>query len=111
MTIDLSASALAAATGASGGGFLSLLAMYGVIFFIFYLIWWRPMQQRRKTLEQQIAELKKGDRVVTTGGFYGKVVKADEKIVVLEIADNTRVRVAKSAIGGLEGSPTETGST
>ncbi|MEM9558470.1 MAG: preprotein translocase subunit YajC [Acidobacteriota bacterium] len=108
MTIDSLTSIVAQAAGGSTG-LLVALVPYLLVFFIFYLIWWRPVRQRQKALEEQIANLKKGDRVVTNGGLYGKVVKVDDAIVVLEIADNVRARFAKSAIGGLEGTPTESG--
>ena len=47
--------------------------------------------------------LKKGDKVVTNGGLYGKVTKVDDSVVVLEVSDNTKVRVARRAIAGFEG--------
>jgi preprotein translocase subunit YajC len=50
-----------------------------------------------------IANLKKGDKVLTTGGLYGEVTAVEGAVVMLRIADNVRVRVAKSAISGLEG--------
>ncbi len=57
-----------------------------------------------------IAGLKKGDKVVTNGGLYGEVAAVHEKVVILKLADNVKVRVAKSAISGLEGDE-EAGST
>lgn len=80
-----------------------------LIFVIFYVVLMLPMQRQRKALQQLVEGLKKGDKVVTTGGLYGEVVSVDPSSVILRIADNVRVKVAKSAISGLEGEPGEKG--
>lgn len=74
-----------------------------IIFGIFYLLLILPMRKRQKATQQMIENLKKGDKVVTTGGLYGEVAALEDAWVLLRIADNVRVRVAKSAIAGLEG--------
>jgi preprotein translocase subunit YajC len=74
-----------------------------VIFAIFYFLLIAPMRKRQKALQALIDNLKKGDKVVTTGGLHGEVVGVKEKIVLLQVADNLKVRVSKSAIAGLEG--------
>lgn len=79
----------------------SLLPML-VIFGIFYFVLMVPMRKRQRTLQQTIDNLKKGDRVLTTGGIFGEVSAVEPTSVLLKIADNVRVRVAKSAIAGLE---------
>ncbi|HEY7213091.1 MAG TPA: preprotein translocase subunit YajC [Thermoanaerobaculia bacterium] len=81
------------------GGLVPML----LIFVIFYVVLMLPMQRQRKALRELIENLKKGDRVVTSGGLYGEVTAVDGPTVMLRIADNVRVRVAKSAISGLEG--------
>lgn len=73
-----------------------------LIFLVFYVVWFLPLQRKQKALDEMVNNLSKGDQVITNGGFYGKVVKVDGDVVVLELADNVRVRVAKRAIGGLE---------
>ena len=83
---------------------VSLMPM-ALIFAVFYFIWFRPLRQKQKALEALLERLKKGDKVVTTGGFYGEVVKAEGDVVVLKLAETVKVRVAKRAIAGLEGSP------
>ena len=98
---------------ASGGGLLGALtglAPMLLIFVIFYVVLMLPMQKQRKALQQVIANLKKGDRVITTGGLYGEVTGVEGATVMLRIADNVRVRVAKSAISGLEGGESDKGS-
>ncbi len=90
----------------SGGGIMGALtglAPMLLIFVIFYVVLMLPMQRQRKALQQVIANLKKGDRVLTTGGLYGEVTAVEGATVMLRIADNVRVRVAKAAISGLEG--------
>jgi preprotein translocase subunit YajC len=82
---------------------LTGLAPMLIIFVIFYVVLMLPMQRQRKALQQVIANLKKGDRVLTTGGLYGEVTAVEGATVMLRIADNVRVRVVKSAISGLEG--------
>lgn len=81
-----------------------------LIFLVFYVIWFLPLRKKQKALDEMVDKLSKGDKVITNGGFYGKVIKVDGEIIVLELADNVRVRVAKRAIGGLDGSQADNGS-
>jgi preprotein translocase subunit YajC len=83
------------------GGFIPMI----LIFVIFYVVLMLPMQRQRKALAQMIENLKRGDKVITSGGLYGEVTAVEGPTVMLRIADNVRVRVAKSAISGLEGTP------
>lgn len=73
-----------------------------LIFALFYVLLILPMRKRQRTLQQLVENLKKGDRVITNGGIYGEVVAVVGTAVMLKIADNVRVKVAKSAISGLE---------
>src|SRR5690242_20159739 len=81
------------------GGFIPMI----LIFVIFYVVLMLPMQKQRKALAAMIENLKKGDKVVTSGGIFGEVTAIEGPTVMLRIADNVRVRIAKSAITGLEG--------
>ena len=97
-------STVLALQGSSGPlGMLGSLVPMLLIFVILYVVLMLPMQRQRKALRQMIDNLKKGDRVVTSGGLYGEVTQVEGATVMLRIADNVRVRVAKSAISGLEG--------
>ena len=87
-----------------GASMLLFLGQMSLIFAIFYFIWWRPLRNKQKSLDQLLSNLKKGDRVVTSGGFYGEVAKAEGDIILLKLADNLKVRVARRAIAGFEGS-------
>ncbi len=80
-----------------------------LIFVVFYFVMWAPIRKQQKALEQLVVALKKGDRVVTNGGLYGEVVRADDATVILKLAENVKVKVAKRAIAGLEGSPEDKG--
>jgi len=109
--ISVSSMALAFQAAGAGGilGTLTGLAPMLLIFVIFYVVLMLPMQRQRKALQQVIQNLKKGDRVITSGGLYGEVIAVEGATVILRIADNVRVKVAKSAISGLEGEPGEKG--
>jgi preprotein translocase subunit YajC len=101
--IPWTALALQASSGGGMLGALTGLAPMLLIFVIFYVVLMLPMQRQRKALQAVIGNLKKGDRVLTSGGLFGEVVSVEGAAVMLRIADNVRVRVAKSAITGLEG--------
>jgi len=73
-----------------------------VIFALFYVLLILPMRKRQKAVQQMVENLKKGDRVITNGGLYGEVAAVIGSAVLLKIADNVKVKVAKSAISGLE---------
>ena len=94
-------SLLAFANGAAPSALVQFLPII-LIFAIFYFLLLAPMRKRQKALAQTIENLKRGDRVVTTGGFYGEVVAIEGKDLMLKLADNVKVRVAKSAVAGLE---------
>jgi len=73
-----------------------------IVFAIFYFLLILPMRKRQKALQATLEALKRGDRVVTTGGLYGEVTAVEGSVVQLKIADGVKVRVAKSAVAGLE---------
>jgi preprotein translocase subunit YajC len=80
-------------------------APLAIIFAIFYFVAIAPMRKRQQQLQRTIEALTKGDRVITNGGLYGEVAAVDSTTVVLKVAENTKVRVAKSAIAGLQPTP------
>lgn len=73
-----------------------------IVFAIFYFLLILPMRKRQKALQATLEALKRGDRVVTNGGLYGEVTAVEGSVVQLKVADGVKVRVAKSAIAGLE---------
>lgn len=74
--------------------FLPLVLIFG----IFYFLLIAPMRKRQKALQAMIAALKKGDKVVTTGGVYGEIYALEDETLILKVADNVRIKVARSAI-------------
>ena len=89
----------AGAEGAQGGGSpLSSLIFIILLIVVFWLFFIRPQSKKAKE-EQKFREgLQKGDKVVTIGGFHGKVVEVKDTTVVISLAPNTEVEVEKSAL-------------
>lgn len=86
---------------ASGGGsdFLIQLMPILLMFVIFYLLLLRPQQQRAKAHREMVANIRRGDTVVTAGGIIGRVTRVkDDGELEVEIADNTRVRVVRGTV-------------
>ena len=85
-----------------GDGEASALGMFLpfiLIFGIMYLFMIRPQVKKQKAHQAMLAEMKKGDKAVTTGGIHGKIVGVKEHTFLMQIAENTKIEVAKSAIG------------
>lgn len=76
---------------------MSLLFLV-LIIVIFYIFMIRPQVKRQKELKTYRESLKKGDRIITTGGIYGKINEVKDNAVIIEVADNVRLKVDKSAI-------------
>ena len=87
--------------GQSGGigAFLPLI----IIFAIFYFLLIRPQQRKAKQHKQVLASLKKGDRVVSSGGLHGLITGLTDDTVTLEISPKVRVKVSRGYIAGIAG--------
>lgn len=92
--------ALGAGGGEGGGGYQPLILM-GAMFAIFYFLLIRPQQKKSKDHRQMLSNLKKGDRVVTSGGIHGRITGMDESTLTVEIAEKVRVKVARANVAGL----------
>jgi len=77
-----------------------MMMMFALIFGVFYFLVIMPAKKTQKKKEAMIGALKKGDKVVTSGGIYGTVAAVEDQTVLLKIAENTKIRISKSAIGG-----------
>ena len=90
-------------TGGSGGTFAFLLNLLPIaaIFLVFYFLVIAPANKQRKKTQSMLGTLKKGDRVVTSGGIYGTIQGVEADVVYLKIAENVKVKVARSAITGV----------
>jgi preprotein translocase subunit YajC len=85
--------------GAGGSSFLIQAAPILMIVVVFYFLLFRPQQKKQKEHRAMIEALRRGDRVITSGGLIGTVSKVNSDTEVsLEIADNVRVRVARAMI-------------
>jgi preprotein translocase subunit YajC len=89
--------AQAAAASQPGADFMSLLPLIG-IFAVFYLLLIRPQAKRAKEQKLMIEALQKGDEITTSGGELGRVVKVSGNYITLEIAENVKVLMLKSAV-------------
>jgi preprotein translocase subunit YajC len=93
---------LFAARGPAGPSQLPLLFVILATFAIFYFILIRPQQKKQKELQKMIEALKKGDRVITTGGIFGTIVGTkDNNILVIKIDENTKIEVIKTAVASV----------
>lgn len=68
---------------------------------VFYFLVIAPANKQRKKQQEMLSMLKKGDRVLTTGGIYGTIQGVEPDAVYLKIAENTKVKVARSAISNI----------
>src|SRR5262249_5911724 len=84
--------------GGAGGIFVQLIPVI-LSLVIMYFLMFRPQQQRMKAHQQMVANVKRGDVVVTSGGIIGKVVKVvDNDEIMLEVAEDVRIRVVRSTL-------------
>ncbi len=84
-----------------GGGLVGTLIMFGAIFAIFYFMIIRPQQKRQKEREKMLNAIKKGDKIITSGGMHGTVVGIDEKTVLLDVGNNIKIKFERTAIGSV----------
>ncbi|MSR62382.1 MAG: preprotein translocase subunit YajC [Planctomycetes bacterium] len=76
------------------GPLVPMLGIGALFFFLLIL----PERKKQKQRTQMLEALKKGDRVMTTGGMYGTVVTTTSEVVVLQVADNVRMRFSRAAV-------------
>ena len=80
------------------------LTMMIIVMGIFYLMLILPQQRQRKKTQAMLQALKSGDKVITTSGIYGTVNGIDGDTIILKIADQVKIRIARSAIAQVEAS-------
>jgi len=76
------------------------LAPFALMLVVVYFLMLRPAWKQSKTQQNLLSSLKKDDEVVTTGGLYGRIYEIKDKVVTLEIAKDTRIKLLRSAIAG-----------
>ena len=77
---------------------IHMVTLLGVTVGIVYFMIIRPQQRKQKATDAMRASIRKGDRVLTTGGLYGTVVGEREGIVVLKVADDVKLEFARESI-------------
>jgi preprotein translocase subunit YajC len=79
--------------------FLPFALALAIVYFVLLL----PMKRRQKKVQSFLDSLKVSDRVITTGGIYGTIVKIGDRSVKLQVADKVNIEISKAAIAGLQG--------
>ncbi len=79
-----------------------------LVFAIFYFVLIMPMKSRQKKVEEMQKALKAGDKIVVNPGILGTVVAVEDDALVVRIAEQTKIKVLRSAVAGLQGQPIET---
>lgn len=97
--IDI-AYAMGGGGGEGAGGFTGFIPII-LMFVIFYFLLIRPQQKKQKEQRNMVSNLKKGDRIITSGGLHGRITGLDDATLTLEIADKVRVKVGRSNVAAM----------
>ncbi len=98
LSVLLQAAEGAAPAGGLLGGSGGMIIMMVLLFAIMYFFMIRPQQKKQKKLQEARNAIKVGDKVVTAGGVHGKVKEVGDTFFVLEIAENTRIKIEKGSV-------------
>ncbi len=90
--------------GSPLGGLAVLLIPLALMFGIMYFLVILPQSRQRKKVQEMLSAIKNGDKVVTTSGIYGTINGMDGDTIILKIADNVKIRIARAAIAQVEAS-------
>lgn len=90
---------------AASEGLKEFLVLFLPLFVIWYFLVIMPQSRQRKKTQEMLASLKAGDRVLTSGGIYGTIVGFKEDIVQIQVASQVRLDVARSAVTGVQTTP------
>lgn len=85
------------------GSLFGSLLPFLLIILVFYFLILRPQQKRQKEKQKLLQSVKKGDKVITSSGMHGVVEGLDDKTLLVKIADNTKVKMERSAIATIVG--------
>ena len=85
--------------GGQGGGFGAFIPLI-LMFAIFYFLLIRPQQKKAKLHKEMISSLKKGDRIVSSGGLHGVITGLSDETVTAEIAPKVRVKISRGSVAG-----------
>lgn len=99
-----------AADPGTGGALTQFIFLFAPLFAIWYLLVILPQQRQRRKTQEMLANLKTGDRVLTTGGIYGTIVGFQNEVVQLQVANQVKIDVARSAVSGVQAADGSKGS-
>ena len=99
------AHAMSAGGGAAGQGSPGIMGFvpFILMFVIFYFLLIRPQQKKAKEHRDMISNVKKGDKIITSGGIYGRITGMDDTTLTVEISDKVRVKVVRANISAVVG--------
>ncbi len=90
---------MAPAGGAAGGNPLMQILPLVLIVVVFYFFMIRPQMKKAKDQKKYIEALKKGDKILTIGGIYGKIVEMrEDATIIMEVEDGTKMKISKNAV-------------
>jgi len=89
-----------AASPGSAGGLASFIPLI-LMFVIFYFLLIRPQQKKSKEHKEMVAGIKKGDRIITSGGIHGQVTAVDDVTLTVEISDKVRVKLNRANVAAM----------
>lgn len=87
--------------GAGGGGGFGAFIPLILMFAIFYFLLIRPQQKKAKAHKQMLSTVRKGDKIVSSGGLHGLVTGVTDDVVTMEIAPKVRVKISRGSIAGI----------
>jgi len=109
--IDIAHAMGPAQTGGAGqggpGGMIGSLVPLVLIFVIFYFLLIRPQQKKAKEHKSMIENLKKGDKIITSGGMYGVIEAVGANTVTVKIGENVKVKLGKAYVAALRAASDE----
>ena len=97
----LSGAAFAEGASAPSAGGIEQFILLGGFVLIFYFLMWRPQSKRVKEHKNLVANLGKGDEVITNGGVAGKITKVTDDFVVVEVSEGTELKIQKVAVSSV----------
>jgi preprotein translocase subunit YajC len=88
-----------------GGSLLQMIIPLAMVFAIFYFIVIVPSKRQQKKVQEFLDGLKVSDKIITTSGIWGTIMRLEEQNVQLQVADKVNIKVSRAAIGGYQGQP------
>ena len=102
---DLVLAGLTPPSGSGSGAVVTQLLFFAAIFAIFYFLLIRPQQKQKGDRQRMLDGLKRGDRVVTSGGLHGTVTALGEQTVTLRVTEQVKLEFDRSAVGRVVAAP------